>query len=546
MNTNTNTNTRLTLSQRLDNFIDLHAGQLRAMGLPRRLWPALWGKMEAAHMEQQQSHQHASQHDPEFRAMMSAALNDRPFELHVSDDSNSDSNCTNAVELRVSRDLTPPQALIVYRHNWTFSTRDEAKSHLDASVDLRRVLSRMLESVQVMNMASGGLEGGTSNPIVNQHVDAALDSQTILSNLYKIAFQFQITSRNARDNFNTTTTKNYYAVSTDAFSPAVIPYAKDSTPLFTAKVFIYSSRSTDHMSQQEQQKEEAFTILFPTVLPSDFEDEERDSLNEVVIKAGTKVTRSELTSAPDYSSPEYWLHHYRTGAANRVYEWFLPWRAIAESVRAALNSPSPEFPADSKAPATAGVVLNVGSGTSRAGQELLLDGTAAHVVSLDVSLNALDATRRRSGVGGGAGGSRTGLGGTEDLLLLDVTTPTTPLRGDSNSSLIDWALDKGTTDGLLYSSPSSISTAAASRAWEAVARCGAKVLVWVSLGTPEGRVALIEDEIGKGVWGVDQCFEVELPSGASGMSDEHGGGKIDCCFVYVCRVKNTPMEKMHR
>ncbi|KAJ1563262.1 hypothetical protein HK405_002709, partial [Cladochytrium tenue] len=132
--------------------------------------------------------------------------------------------------------------------------------------------------------------------------------------------------------------------------------------------------------------------------------------------------------------------------------------------------------------------------------------------------------------------------------------------------LFDWALDKGTTDGLLYggSGPAdgaggdAAGVARARAAWSLVSRY-TDTLVWVSLGNPGARVPLIEDQLGGGAaggdWRVRRCLEVAVPlaAGASGMPEAAAAaagaaGAIDRCWIYVCtfnprrRDNGTPVS----
>jgi hypothetical protein len=312
-----------------------------------------------------------------------------------------------------------------------------------------------------------------------------------MKELYKIAFQFQITPSPSAP------PTTYYFVNTDPLSPAIIPFS--STPLLESKIFIHTPK--------DGSAAKTYTILFPHL--SDAEKNSESLLQTFSIPKDTPVTRGEMTAMPDYSLANYWKFHYDASPA-RVYEWFLPWNAVSSVIKTVL-------------PPTivGGVVLNVGCGNSKAGEGMLKDNAASLVVSVDVAESALTTLAKLGN------SSRKGV---EEFALLDATE--LPFREPkSKSNLFDWAFDKGTLDGLLYSSEG---VALVQKVWNGVAKL-TDTFVLVSLGRPENRLALIEDQI-KG-WEVDQCMEIELKGGAVGMAGPEGSGlgKIDRCWVYVCK-----------
>ncbi|KAJ3306317.1 hypothetical protein HDU76_004832 [Blyttiomyces sp. JEL0837] len=460
------------LEKSLDDFLSAHTEQLESIGLPHRLWPVLWARIESKRY---------------------GTLEDSPFTVVVPDGSDTPVIVT-------AKDLTPPQSCIVYPHSWTFRSKDEAKGHLDGSHDLRRIVSRLLESLDVMEgkPRSGGPPG-----------DDSMDTKTILDNLYRIAFQYQVTNPT-----NSTGTDIYYYLSTDPFSPSILPFSGPKTPpVFISRIFL-DTRNPD--------APEVFTVLFPNwpnpaSHSSGYQNQEDFDDDHTILK-GTVVTRSEMTAMPDFAAGGYWSRHYDTGLL-RQYEWFLGWKRVGGAVKNAIGM--------NKYPGGA-VVLNIGCGNSMVGYEMVQDGTAGLVLSFDIARGAVEAVDTLTRSESEKEAVKGKLKGAEELLVMDGTSSC--IR-DTSNSLVDFAFDKGTLDGMLYH-PEAVELVR--KVWDAVAKV-TDTFVLVSLGRPENRVILIEDEI-RG-WEVDQCMEVELgKEGAVGMG-VGAGSKIDRCWIYVCKRK---------
>ncbi|KAJ3412418.1 hypothetical protein HDV05_000776 [Chytridiales sp. JEL 0842] len=437
------------LEDDLDLFIGKHSSQLNAMGLPRALWPVLWAKFETERL----------------------GSIDFPWSLSVDEETRS--------PLIVAADnINIQRSLIVYNHDWVFTSRDEAKQHLESSQNLKAAISALIENVAAMHPDESSSAFDEPGKV--------LETDEILSHLYKIAFQFQIAST------PTSPPTTLFTVTTDPLGPAIIPFSP--TPLLDSKIFIHSPK--------DGSPPKAYTLLFPKL--SDSDKRREDLLQSFSIEKGTVITRAEMTAMPDYSNPKYWKAHYRTSTV-RAYEWFLPWNAISGHLKNIVPA--------------GGSVLNIGCGNSLVGQQMLNDKSASYVLSVDIAESAVQALKSLSK------STENKKQPLEDLLVLDATS--LPFRStSSNPLLFDWAFDKGTLDGLLYT-PNPIPLL--QKIWAAVSKVS-DTFVLVSLGRPETRLPLIEEQIGG--WEVSECLEIELKNGGKeGM----GGGRIERCWVYVCK-----------
>ncbi|KAJ3111807.1 hypothetical protein HDU96_005319 [Phlyctochytrium bullatum] len=477
------------LGDSLDRFNALHGAQLRSLGIPQILHPVLWAKFEAQQLG-------TSAYDP-FEWQKSP---------HPTDPSRT------VLNVVAKKDLIPQQALIVYPHDWTFGTKEQAREHLEASPALRTIVATQLRQAEML------ARGFVTEEEAKDAGTAEMSVDEILGKLYRVAFQFQVHTPPSPP-----ATFNY--VSADPFGPHAIPFAGATSagggkPVLESRVFV---RTVLPSAPDAPPRTEVYTILFHNVNPM--------SLNELgdseIIKKGTKITRSEMTVMPDYAAPEYWGFHYEQ-SVERQFEWFVPWKAIGPNIRDLL-------------PTTNGVVLNVGCGTSHVGDGILADRLAAHVLSIDIALPALIALRNTR---------KPPANGVEDLLQLDLTAPTLPLRPQP---LADWAFDKGTLDGLVASDPGDNGVQLVRAVWDHVARLTRPdaVFVVVSLGRPEGRLVLIEDAIGG--WEVDACMEVEIPEavargdGASARAAAAFGlTGIRRCYIYVCKKKPSTEKAQGR
>ncbi|KAJ3074968.1 hypothetical protein HDU98_009638 [Podochytrium sp. JEL0797] len=344
-------------------------------------------------------------------------------------------------------------AVLVYPHDWVFVSRDQAEAHLKESNPLRLAVGSLLDRTILEANGHSSVED-------------------IMAHLYRVAFQFEVRSASEL--------QKLYVVSLDAVSPCQIPFSQ--TPLFGTGIFI------DTLTNK------SYTLLWPTTRST--------------IPNNTPVTRGMLTPMPDYSTTDYWKHHYATSNPETTFDWFFSWSPEFARTLKTVLPPGKAPVSGSNAFVT---VLNVGSGNSSSvGDGLVKDGLADSVLHFDVSKEAMLAVKSKMG--------DTTVHEVQEFVAFDGSlTSGFPIR----PRRIDWAFDKGTTDGLLRSGMEVVK-----RMWDNLAK-QTDLVVWVSLGRPESRVGLIEDEIGGG-WEVDQCLEIEA---GEGRTFEHS------VFVYVCRLK---------
>ncbi|KAJ3033477.1 hypothetical protein HK097_004830, partial [Rhizophlyctis rosea] len=290
--------------------------------------------------------------------------------------------------------------LLIFPHEWTFFTEEEARQHLEQSLQLRALIASILQSLDKA-------EGQHTSP------KDYLTSDQIIRNLYRIAFQYQLASIDPTT--NAVIPKTYRWVSTDKASPAFIPFSP-GRPSLACHIFVDLGDSSSPLTTPQ-----SYTILYPT--------------NEKGILTGSPVTRSELTPMPDYSNPEYWKRHYATSAPERRFEWFAHWDHIESILTGAL-------PAECK---QGGVVLNIGCGNSEVGKKMIESRLASVVLSVDIAKGAVQALSAKQD--STTSPSTTPPPGIEEFLVLDATN--LPIR---TASSIDWIFDKGTLDGLMYQS----------------------------------------------------------------------------------------------
>ena len=116
------------LEQKLDAFLEANTEQLTQIGLPRSLWAVLWAKIEASR----------------FGSI------DSQFALAL--DTFSDRASSDPVPIIVSASkLNPHNSLLVYPHDWTFTSRDQAKNHLESSEELKARLVDLIKSADVID-----------------------------------------------------------------------------------------------------------------------------------------------------------------------------------------------------------------------------------------------------------------------------------------------------------------------------------------------------------------------------------------------------------
>ncbi|KAI8838987.1 hypothetical protein BC829DRAFT_492924 [Chytridium lagenaria] len=285
------------LSDSLDVFLDAHKSQLQSLGVPDILHPVLWAKFEANQLG-------TDAYDPfEWEKIEGAAPG------------------TPNLRIVAKKDLPPQQAVIVFPHDWTFTTKEEAKAHLESSPQLRSILSHHIRELDLISQGY----------VSDEEEKTELDTKAILENIYRVAFQYQVHAPPAPPSI-------FNFVSADPFGPHTIPFAGNGTkPVLESRIFV---RTVKDPANPSKNITNVYTILFHNVNPS--------ALNELgpsdIIKKGTSITRSEMTPMPDYSTPKYWMHHYQQ-SVHRNFEWFVPWAAIGPCIKSYL-------------PTMNGVVLN--------------------------------------------------------------------------------------------------------------------------------------------------------------------------------------------
>ncbi|KAI8609255.1 hypothetical protein BC830DRAFT_1233454 [Chytriomyces sp. MP71] len=366
--------------------------------------------------------------------------------------------------------LAASAAVAVFAHDWVFGDRDTAHSHLAASEGLRRAASALVRQ------SDASAEKGDD-----------LRPDRIMKQLYKVAFEFEVVAGPAQ------TPQKLYCV---AFDPVAPPSAISfsSKPLLRAGIFIDTRTS------------KSYTLLWPA---APFQD-----LSDIVIEKGATITRGALTGMPDYSTNEYWIHHYATSNESTRFDWFMPW---SKGLSATLKQILPP----ARVPASLVTVLDVGCGNSgTVGDGMVHDGLADVVLQFDVSREAV------ATLAGTQPGEKSSRGLQQYAVFNAALEGGMPFRrsaGDNSKTtdrkLFDWVFDKGTTDGMLRAGVQVVK-----QMWMNLARV-TDVVVLVSLGSPQSRVLLIEDEISGG-WTVDQCLEVDgLASG------------VKTAYIYVCKLE---------
>ncbi|KAI9350748.1 hypothetical protein BDR26DRAFT_1003570, partial [Obelidium mucronatum] len=299
----------------------------------------------------------------------------------------------------------------------------------------------------------------------------------VLRRLFRIAVEFEVKSATLR--------QKLYAVSLDDCAPCEIPFAQN--PLLAAGVFV------------DARSNKSYTLLW-----------QADPATS--IPKGTAVTRGYLPCMPDYSSTEYWKYHYATSNESTTFDWFLPWSVeFANLLKSVLPALIP-----SSTCKTAITVLNVGCGNSTATDGMMKDRVADMVINFDISRDAVQTISKAH-----SKSLTSKTPGLQQFAVFDgALSSGFPFRKTTSSGKrFDWAFDKGTTDGLLRSSMDIVR-----QLWSNMAQV-TDTVVWVSLGRPENRIFLIEDEIGFN-WEVDQCLQID---GNDGLIKTH--------YIYVCKQR---------
>jgi hypothetical protein len=110
------------LGEDLDEFVAKHKDQMISIELPRSLWPVLWAKFETERL----------------------GTIDFPWSLSIDE-------TTRRPLLVTADEVNFQRSLIVYSHDWMFTSREEAKSHLNSSQNLRAAISALIENVSAIH-----------------------------------------------------------------------------------------------------------------------------------------------------------------------------------------------------------------------------------------------------------------------------------------------------------------------------------------------------------------------------------------------------------
>ncbi|KAJ3093662.1 hypothetical protein HK100_006496 [Physocladia obscura] len=356
--------------------------------------------------------------------------------------------------------LAPREAVIVFKHDWIFDSRAAAEASLLRNKPLSSAVAALIAATNIADEAPAELLSDLSS------VDVSLNA------LYKIALEFDVLDDDIQ-------TSKCYCVTLDPYAPAVLPFA--NAPIFGAGIFVESRTNL------------SYTLMWPNWIDS---NEEIDS-EDCIAEAFTSVTRAELTCMPDYSSSNYWVHHYAGSNEANTFDWYVPWSTnLASLIKDAVGGVE-----ESKHAIT---VLNVGCGNSKSvGDGMIADGVADILIHFDVSNEVVHALAK---MGSSEEAGKDNHVGFQDFAVFDAVVGKLPFR-QGNGKLFDWAFDKGTTDGLMSESMDAVQ-----KMWKNLATV-TDCVVLVSHGNPDRRVALVEEEIAGG-WQVDQCLEIDgLDSG---------------------------------
>ncbi|KAJ3230544.1 hypothetical protein HDU78_008230 [Chytriomyces hyalinus] len=236
----------LPLEQSLDQFMAANTALLRATAMPQRLWASIWGRIEAN----------------KLGTLSPTSEDPTPiFDVAIVGD---------APSIVAAQDLIPRAAVVVYRHEWTFETVEQARAHLEQSPALVAAVSNLFVAVNALSATP------SDDTLKNAPIEY------IINNLHRIAFSFTVASSSGQED-----AKTFNYVCLDQFSPAVIPVSESATPMLSAFVFV------------DQRSMTAYTVLYPGWIKAAAEGEDAllftpDDDDEDTIPAGTVITRSPL------------------------------------------------------------------------------------------------------------------------------------------------------------------------------------------------------------------------------------------------------------
>ncbi|KAI8844698.1 hypothetical protein BJ741DRAFT_589111 [Chytriomyces cf. hyalinus JEL632] len=237
----------LPLEQSLDQFMAANTALLQTTGMPHRLWASIWGRIEANKLG------------------TLSPTNEDPapiFDVAIVGD---------APCIVAAQDLIPRAAVVVYRHEWTFETIEQARAHLEQSPALVAAVSNLFVAVNALSATP------SDDTLKNAPIEY------IINNLHRITFSFTVASSTSGKE----DAKTFNYVCLDQFSPAVIPVSESATPMLSAFVFV------------DQRSMTAYTVLYPGWIKAAAEGEDAllftpDDDDEDTIPAGTVITRSPL------------------------------------------------------------------------------------------------------------------------------------------------------------------------------------------------------------------------------------------------------------
>ncbi|KAJ3128448.1 hypothetical protein HK100_009169 [Physocladia obscura] len=226
------------LEASLDGFISANSQVLASVGMPRRLWASIWGRIEAGRLGSRDPT--AGENEESNDSKESKPL----FDLALVNDT----ACVVA-----ARALPPRAAVVVYPHEWIFESREQARAHLAHSPGLVSACLSLLRNVNAIEgIATPALSedrpASESNSNPNHAVSelAQSKSQYVLDNLHRIAYSYAV-----KDPVSAEISLHHYCIVTDEFAPPVIPVAQSAEPILSPFVFI------------DQRDMKPYTVFYP-------------------------------------------------------------------------------------------------------------------------------------------------------------------------------------------------------------------------------------------------------------------------------------------
>ncbi|KAJ3386851.1 hypothetical protein HDU84_001233 [Entophlyctis sp. JEL0112] len=228
------------LETSLDEFMDANGAALEAAGVPRRLWPSVWGRIEAGKLGSVDPVDAAAAAGDDGEGV--AAQDGQPRNLLFDLALVNDVPCVVA-----ARNLTPRAAVVVFPHEWVFADAAQAREHLAASPALVSACVQLITNANTL--------AGRSTPAFTDGV------AFVAENLHTIAFSYSVAGLTPDGELRAETVVNYCVVS-DPFGPAVIPEAKDSeTATLSCMVLV------------DQRTMKGYTVLYPGWIKSNSESD---------------------------------------------------------------------------------------------------------------------------------------------------------------------------------------------------------------------------------------------------------------------------------